>query len=146
MGLLASPCIKVHTTETTKRNHRNLIRYGRAEMSLFNETMTATGQSQKYASTLTIQVFHAKTTTFVATWNVRTLCQYGRLDQVMEEMINYKIDILGLCEMRWTGGGKMKEDGKTLIYSGHSNEHILGVGLCLSFACCKSSNWQETSQ
>ena len=64
--------------------------------------MTDTGQSQKDTSTLTTQVFHAKKTTFIATWNVRTLCQYGRLDQVMKEMINYKIDILGFCEIRLT--------------------------------------------
>ena len=54
MGLVTPPCKKVHTTETSKRNHRNLIQHGRAE------TMTATGQSQMDAITLTTQVFHAK--------------------------------------------------------------------------------------
>ena len=33
--------------------------------------------------------------------------------------------------MRWTGSGAMKGDGKTIIYSGHSKEHLLGVGICL---------------
>lgn len=70
-----------------------------------------------------------------------TLYQYGRLDQVVKEMIKYKIEIFGLCEMRWTGSGKMKEHGKTIIYSGHTSEHILGVGLCLSVAV-----WLEASQ
>ena len=52
--------------------------------------------------------------------------------------IKYKIDILDLCGMRWTGNGKMKEHGKTIIYSGHSKEHILGVGICLSLPVAKA--------
>ena len=53
-------------------------------------------------------------------------------------MIKYKIDIPGLCEMRWTGSGKMKDDGKTIIDSGHSKEHILGIGICLSLPVAKA--------
>ena len=52
-----------------------------------------TGQSRKDVSTLTSSAFHPKTTTFTATSNVQTLYQYGRLDQVMKEMIKYKIDM-----------------------------------------------------
>ena len=78
---------------------------------------------------------------------MRTLCQYGRLDQVVKEMINYKIDVLGLCEMRWTGSGKMKEDGKTISYSGHSNEHVLGVGLCLRLPVAKALiGWKPVNE
>ena len=40
--------------------------------------------------------------------------------------------------MRWTGCGKMKEDGKTIIYSGHSNDHTLGVRICLSSSVAKA--------
>ena len=40
--------------------------------------------------------------------------------------------------MRWIGSGKMKQDRKTIIYSGHSNEHILGAGLCLSLHVAKA--------
>ena len=65
----------------------------------------------------------------------------------MKEIINYKIDILGLCEMRWTGSDKMKEDGKTIIYSGHSDKHILGVGLCLSLPVAKSLiSWKPVNE
>ena len=97
-----------------------------------------TDQSRQGASTLTTHVFHAKTTTFLATWNVRTLYLYDRLEQVIKEMIKYKIYILTLCEMRWTGSGKMKEDRKTIIYSGISKEHILGVGICSSSPVAKA--------
>ena len=41
-------------------------------------------------------------------------------------------------EMRWNGSGKMKEDGKTIIYLRDSKEHILGVGICLSSPVAKA--------
>ena len=64
----------------------------------------------------------------------------------MKEMINYKIYVLGLYEMRWTGSGKMKEDGETM-YSGHSNKHILGVGLCLNLPVAKAlTGWDPVSE
>ena len=64
------------------------------------------------------------------------LYQYGKLKQVVKGMIKQKI--FSLCEMRWTGCGKMKEDGKTIIYSGHSNDHTLGVRICLSSSVAKA--------
>ena len=71
--LVTSPSEKAQTTKTTKRNHRSLIWHGRAEMSLFNETMKVNGQNQKDASTLTAPVFYSKKTAFIAIWNLRTL-------------------------------------------------------------------------
>ena len=53
------------------------------------------------------------------------------------------MDILGLYEMRWAGCGKMKEDGKT----GHSNKHILGVGLYLSLPVAKALiGWKPVNE
>ena len=66
------------------------------EMPIYNETMTDICQRQMDVSTLSTQVVHVKKKTFLATWNVPTHYQYGRLDQVMKEMIKYKIDILML--------------------------------------------------
>jgi len=42
----------------------------------------------------------------IATWNVRTLYQPGKIDNVIQEMAEMKIDILGLAEKRWTNSGK----------------------------------------
>ena len=39
----------------------------------------------------------------------------------------------------------MKEDGKTIIYSGHSNENTLTVGLCLSLPVAKAYNYSTFS-
>ena len=75
---------------------------------------------------------------------MRTLCHYGRLEQVMKEMIKYKIGIFGLCQMRWTGSGKMKEDEKSIL--GTFKGTYTGSRHILELACCKSSGWLETSQ
>ncbi|GFO29088.1 craniofacial development protein 2-like [Plakobranchus ocellatus] len=40
-------------------------------------------------------------------WNVRTLHQKGKLENI-KEMERMKLNILGLAEVRWTGAGSMK--------------------------------------
>ena len=66
----------------------------------------------------------------------------------MKEIIKYKIDILGLCEMRWACSKSVKEDKNTGVCSRYLIKyyinikyHILGIGTCY-----KSSDWLETSQ
>ena len=51
---------------------------------------------------------------------------------MIKEMENYKIDILGVSEMRWTGQGRMDSRGKTVLYSGKEQHHTHGVGIFLS--------------
>ena len=57
-------------------------------------------------------------TSRIATWNVRTMFQAGTLANVIHEMDNMNFDVLGLCEIRWTGNGKMIHEDHVLIYSG----------------------------
>ena len=64
----------------------------------------------------------------IATWNVRTLHQAGKLDNGIQEMKNMKIDILGVVETRWTENGKIRKDSHTTLYSG-GQEHRNGVGI-----------------
>ena len=123
---------KTITTETTANHHINQIEQIEAELPLSNDTMKITSQSPTDACNLTTHVFNAKNTTKIGTWNVRTLYQSGRLNQVLKEMLHYKIDILGLCEMRWTGSGKLNSNGISVIYSGHPQYHFLGVGICMN--------------
>ena len=47
-------------------------------------------------------------------------------------MENYKIDMLGVSEIRWTGQGRMNCRGKTVLYSGKEQHHTQGVGIFLS--------------
>uniref|UniRef100_A0A914URD9 Reverse transcriptase domain-containing protein n=1 Tax=Plectus sambesii TaxID=2011161 RepID=A0A914URD9_9BILA len=69
--------------------------------------------------------------TRIGTWNVRTLHQSGRLKQLLKEFDRYRLDLLGVSEVRWKGNGEMTCDGKRILYSGNEDEHIRGVGLVL---------------
>ena len=66
----------------------------------------------------------------IATWNVRTLYQAGKLDNAIQEMKKMKIDILGIAETRWTESGKIGKDSHTILYSG-GQEHRNGVGILM---------------
>ncbi|GFO08927.1 endonuclease exonuclease phosphatase domain containing protein [Plakobranchus ocellatus] len=72
-----------------------------------------------------------------AKWNVCTLYQKGKLENVIKEMNRIKIIILGLAEQRWTGAGSMKLGSKTLIYSG-GHTHERGVGILFDVTTLKS--------
>jgi exonuclease III len=39
------------------------------------------------------------------TWNVRSMYRAGSLRVVGEEISNYKLDLVGVQEVRWNGGG-----------------------------------------
>ena len=67
----------------------------------------------------------------IATWNVRTLHQQGKLDNVILEMDRLKLSVLGLCEVRWKNAGQLVKGDKTVIYSG-GDQHHRGVALILN--------------
>ena len=54
----------------------------------------------------------------VGCWNLRTVYQANKLAQLLREMENYNIDLLGVSEARRTGAGKMKlTSGHTILFS-----------------------------
>ena len=62
-------------------------------------------------------------TTKMATWNIRTMFDTGKTAQVAQEMRNYNISLLGLCETRWLLAGQMRlSSGETLLFSGHTED------------------------
>lgn len=67
----------------------------------------------------------------VATWNVRTLNQLGKIEQVKNECERLNIDILGIAEARMTGTGNTKIDSWLLSHSG-GDRHEKGVGFLFS--------------
>ena len=77
-------------------------------------------------------IFTAKNVTRIGTWNVRTLNQSGKLHQLFRIFDEYRMDILGVSEARWTENGRISRDGKTFLYTGHERRHERGVGLVLS--------------
>jgi exonuclease III len=38
------------------------------------------------------------------TWNVKSLCRAGSLVTVSNELSKYKLDLVGVQEVRWVGG------------------------------------------
>ncbi|PNF20264.1 hypothetical protein B7P43_G15395 [Cryptotermes secundus] len=62
------------------------------------------------------------------TWNVRSLYRAGSPRAVAEEILKYKLDLAGVQEVRWDGGGIAPAGDHTFLYGkGHEN-HELDTG------------------
>jgi len=60
-----------------------------------------------------------KTTEFnVATWNVQSVLQAGKMDEIADKLKKYYIKITALQEVRWPHDGWIKKKNYTLLYSG----------------------------
>jgi hypothetical protein len=47
---------------------------------------------------------------------------------VAEEISKYKLDLVGVQEVRWDGGGTKPEDEYTFFYGQGNGNHELGTG------------------
>ena len=67
-------------------------------------------------------------------WNVRTLNQEGKLEQLTSVFDRYSLDMCALTETRLTGFEKRElDEGKILLHSGREDgSHYQGVGLLLN--------------
>ena len=45
----------------------------------------------------------------IGTWNVRTLLQAGKLDNLIQEMDEMGMDIIGIAETRWSGNDNQEQ-------------------------------------
>jgi len=54
----------------------------------------------------------------IGTWNVRTLLQVGKMNEMAVELSRYKLDIIALQEIRWKDAGAIIKKDFTLYYSG----------------------------
>lgn len=83
-----------------------------------------------------MMTFATKFRTRIGTWNVRTLHQPGRTEQLSKEALRLNIPILGLSEVRWTEFGEETLNNEhTLLYSGLQGDnapHEKGVGFLLN--------------
>ena len=91
-------------------------------------------QTRKGADMQSVDFLKPKCKLKVGCWNVRTLYQAGKLAQLLREMENYNIDLLGVSEARWTGAGKRKLiSGHTVLFSGRpDNQHRGGVAIIIN--------------
>ena len=147
MGAAFPPCKKTSATEMTRstilvhtgneeKEHQDVYQeaasnqvkdaQGDTQGDVF---MTGSSESLREARNQRSPIFSAKLFTRIGTWNVRTLFlvfQCGRLDQVLNEMQKYKLDILGLSEVRWTDQGRITSGQTTILYSGREKHHHQG--------------------
>lgn len=96
-------------------------------------SMINMGESRKEAHDGKTSLLDVKTKLRIGFWNVRTMFETAKTAQVVREMQNYKLHILGISESRWTGFGQSTTGtGETIIYSGRDdNLHSAGVALIL---------------
>jgi hypothetical protein len=60
-------------------------------------------------------------------WNV-SLYRAGSLMTVVRELSKYKLDLVGMKEVRWEGGGTEPAGEYTLCYGKGNENHELGTG------------------
>jgi hypothetical protein len=54
----------------------------------------------------------------IGTWNVKTLRQAGRLENLTSEMDKCELNVVGLSEVRWPGKGEIVSRNYISFYSG----------------------------
>ena len=71
----------------------------------------------------------ARSNTIIGTWNVRTVKDTGKLEELEHELTRYNWNILALCESRLLKAGeKSTQEGHRLYWSGPEDTHERDVG------------------
>jgi len=61
-------------------------------------------------------------------WNVRSLYRAGSLKSAARELGRYKLDVVGVQEVRWDKGGTVREGDYDFFYRKGNDNHQLGTG------------------
>jgi len=64
----------------------------------------------------------------IGTWNVRSLYRAGSLKAATRELGRYKLDVVGVQEVRWDKGGTVREGDYDFFYGKGNDNHQLGTG------------------
>jgi exonuclease III len=72
------------------------------------------------------------------TWNIRSLYRAGSLVTVSKDLFKYKLDLVGVQEVRWEGGSTEPAGEYTLFYGRGKKNRELGAG----FWCIRESYQQ----
>jgi hypothetical protein len=75
----------------------------------------------------------------LGTWNVRSLYRAGSLVTVSKELSKYRLDLVGVQEVRWEGGGTERAGEYAFFYGKGNENHELGTG----FFLCTRASYQQ---
>ena len=64
----------------------------------------------------------------IGTWNVRSFYRVGSFKAAGRELRRYKLDVVGVQEVRWDKGGSVTVGDYDLFYGKGNENHQLGTG------------------
>ena len=64
----------------------------------------------------------------LGTWNVRSLYRAWALMAAARELARYKLDLVGVQEVRWEKEGTVKAGDYSFFYGTGNENHQLGIG------------------
>ena len=63
------------------------------------------------------------------TWYVRSLYRVGSLTATVRELARYKLDLVGVQEVRWNNGGTIRAGDYNFFCRKGNKNHQLGTGI-----------------
>jgi len=68
----------------------------------------------------------------MGTWNVRSLYRTGSLTAAARELARYKLDLVGVQEVRWGKGGTVRAGDYTFLWKRKRKSSIGNRNFCTS--------------
>ena len=67
----------------------------------------------------------------IVTWNVRSFYRAGSLKSAAGELARYKLDVVGMQEVRWDKEGTVRAGDYNFFYGKRNENHQLETGFFL---------------